>query len=277
MKGIIYKYTFPDGKVYIGQTRRHPEKRKREHLDKLAGPSNTRLWEALQKYGESKYEVIYEADCDSIDELVWVLNQAETHYIQLYRAFDPDYGYNVETSGHSHTNSKAIIQEKYNEMINEELPKRLQLYNSLVDKLERGKRLNDEEKYLAKEKYREINPFQGWIDAYNFEKPSSNDDEVYDSLLDDAIPFIGWKIQNEVEEEVSDYIYDNLERIISDERKKRAIVQIDKDGNIIKEYDSLNDICQAFNVPSPQNVINVLKGKQRTAYSYYWKYAKDIE
>ena len=25
MKGIIYKYTFPDGKVYIGQTR-NPEK-----------------------------------------------------------------------------------------------------------------------------------------------------------------------------------------------------------------------------------------------------------
>lgn len=32
MKGIIYKYTFPDGKVYIGQTR-NPEKRKREHAE----------------------------------------------------------------------------------------------------------------------------------------------------------------------------------------------------------------------------------------------------
>ena len=37
MKGIIYKYTFPDGKVYIGQTR-NPEKRKREHIDPKTGP-----------------------------------------------------------------------------------------------------------------------------------------------------------------------------------------------------------------------------------------------
>lgn len=40
MKGIIYKYTFPDGKVYIGQTR-NPEKRKREHVDPKIGPVNT--------------------------------------------------------------------------------------------------------------------------------------------------------------------------------------------------------------------------------------------
>ena len=45
MKGIIYKYTFPDGKVYIGQTRRHPEKRKREHLAKDVGPTNKGFWE----------------------------------------------------------------------------------------------------------------------------------------------------------------------------------------------------------------------------------------
>lgn len=277
MKGIIYKYTFPDGKVYIGQTRRHPEKRKWEHLDKNAGPLNSRFWEAVQKFGEPKYEVIFEIECDSIDELVWKLNDAETYFIHLHRACNPDYGYNVESRGHSFTDAREIIHNKYNELMEEKLPERLKLYKSLVGKLLKGKRLTEDELYLAKEKYRDINPHQGWIDEYNFDKPSANDDEVTDFLLDDAIPFIEWKITEDVREEVSNYIYDNLEKILYEERRKKAIVQLDKDGKVMREFFSLNEICQAFNVQSPQNVLNVLKGKQKTAYGFLWKYARDIE
>lgn len=277
MKGIVYKYTFPDGKVYIGQTRRHPEKRKREHLDKIAGPSNSRFWEAVQKFGEHKYEVIFEVECDSIDELVWKLNDAETFFIQVHRACNPDYGYNVEPRGHSFTDAREIIHNKYNELMEEKLPDRLKVYNSIMGKLLKGKRLTEDELFLAKEKYRDINPHQSWIDDYNFDKPSANDEEDTDFLLDDAIPFIKWKITGEVSEEVSNYIYDNLEKILHEERRKKAIVQLDKDGKIIREFFSLNEVCQAFNVTSPQNVLNVLKGKQKTAYGFYWKYAREVE
>ncbi len=277
MKGIVYKYTFADGKVYIGQTRRHPEKRKREHLDKIAVPLTSRFWEAVQKFGEPKYEVIYEVECDSIDELVWRLNDAETYFIQVHRACDPDYGYNVESRGHSFTDAREIIHNKYNELMEEKLPERLKVYNSLIGKLLKGKRLTEDELFLAKEQYRDINPHQSWIDEYNFDKPSANDDEVTDFLLDDAIPFIEWKITADVREEVSNYIYDNLEKILYEERRKKAIVQLDKGGKVMREFFSLNEICQAFNVQSPQNVLNVLKGKQKTAYGFLWKYARDIE
>ena len=95
--------------------------------------------------------------------------------------------------------------------------------------------------------------------------------------MDVAIPFVEWKIKDEVQEEVSNYIYDNLEKILYEERRKKAIVQLDKDGKIIREFFSLNEICQAYNVKSPQNVLNVLKGKQKTAYGFLWKYARDLE
>ncbi len=277
MKGIIYKYTFPDGKVYIGQTRRHPEKRKREHLDKIAGPSNTRFWEAVQKFGEPKYEVIYETECDSIDELVWKLNDAETYFIQLHRSCHPDYGYNVEPRGHSFTDAREIVHNKFSELMEEKLPERLKVYNGLISKLLNGKRLTEEELFLAKEKYRYTNPFQRLIDNYNFDKPSANDEEETELFLDDAIPFIEWKITDEVKEEISNYIYDNLEKILYEERRKKAIVQLDKDGKIMREFLSLNEICQTFNVQSAQNVINVLKGKQKTAYGFHWKYLRDFE
>ena len=48
MKGYIYKYTFPDGKVYIGQTRRPIELRHAEHLNPSTGPLNPGFWEAYQ-------------------------------------------------------------------------------------------------------------------------------------------------------------------------------------------------------------------------------------
>lgn len=41
MKGYIYKYTFSDNKVYIGQTRRNPEIRHKEHLSESVGPMNS--------------------------------------------------------------------------------------------------------------------------------------------------------------------------------------------------------------------------------------------
>ena len=94
MKGIIYKYTFPDGKVYIGQTRRHPEKRKREHVDAIVGPTNSGFWEAYKKFGEPQYEELYEVELDNVDELVYVLNVMETMFIQFYKADRPEFGYN---------------------------------------------------------------------------------------------------------------------------------------------------------------------------------------
>ena len=52
MKGFIYKYTFPDGKVYIGQTRRPLEVRHKEHLNPKIGRLNPKFWEAFKKFGE---------------------------------------------------------------------------------------------------------------------------------------------------------------------------------------------------------------------------------
>ena len=39
--GVIYLYTFPNGKVYVGQTRRDPKVRHREHLQGSRGRLRT--------------------------------------------------------------------------------------------------------------------------------------------------------------------------------------------------------------------------------------------
>ena len=110
MKGIIYKYTFPDGKVYIGQTR-NPEKRKRDHIDPKVGPVNTGFWEAYQRFGTYEYEVICEIESDNIDELVAKLNYYESGYIHQYHSNNPMFGYNRTSYGIVSTGSKKILEE----------------------------------------------------------------------------------------------------------------------------------------------------------------------
>lgn len=99
MKGVIYKYTFPNGKVYIGQTRRNPELRHREHLDPITGPCNSGFWREYQKFKDYKYEIIETVQETNEDVLVKKLNQLETYHILKCNSYDPLYGCNIKHKG----------------------------------------------------------------------------------------------------------------------------------------------------------------------------------
>ena len=66
--GIIYKVTFPNEKVYIGQTKKTLEQRKNQHFRYLnkKKPSNRNyvLYRAFEKYGfnNTKWEIIDNAE-----------------------------------------------------------------------------------------------------------------------------------------------------------------------------------------------------------------------
>ena len=279
MKGTIYKYTFPDGKVYIGQTRRHPEKRKREHFDENIGPTNSGFWAAYKSQGEPEYEEILEIERDDEDELVNELNDAESFFIQIYNADNPLYGYNKKSYGTARTRTNLILNEKYSEMFPIFLEKRLGTYFSAKYKiLDTKESLTDDELFLIKEKYRDKNLFQRGIDDYDLENLNNrrNYDENKEFFLEEGLEMIETIITMEVQEEVNKFIADNYIQILQEARDKNAIVQLDKEGNFIKEYYSFNEICQAFNVPRADNVMNVLRGKQKSAYGYLWKYKRDI-
>ena len=277
MKGIIYKYTFSDGKVYIGQTRRHPEKRRREHLNTIVGPSNSGFWDAYKKYGEPKYEELFEVELDDVDELVQILNVMETRFIQLFNADRPEFGYNKKSYGTVGTGTNAIIRKKFAELFKELSKQRLKVFNSAVEKIWHTKEpLTKEEKYLIKEKYRKENLHQDGIDSYDLDNLSSNFDEETEIKMELALDFVHIMINEEIENEASQIIGENYLQILETEKNNKTIVQMNKDGNVVREFYSFNEICQAFNVPRADNVINVLKGRQKSAYGFYWKYKTDL-
>ena len=276
MKGIIYKYTFPDGKVYIGQTR-NPEKRKREHIDPKTGPINTGFWEAYQRFGTYEYEVIREIESDNEDELIDLLNKWESGYIYQYSADNPKYGYNRTSYATVGTEGNKILRRVYNVIQNNYFNSEIEILDSASEKIWKTKRpLTEEELFLVTEKY----PDHIWFDNlkdFDFNNLRKNRiTEEREFYLDEHIGFIRNAIWECSQYIAARYVNENWKQIIEESRKARVIVQIDKEGKVIKEYSSVLDICQAFNIESGNNIRNVLKGKQITAYGFFWKYKKDI-
>jgi len=99
--GIIYKFTSPSGKSYIGQTKRDIEKRKREHF-KCPG-SCILLESAIKKYGDKmEFEILVEVNDQHLDKY-------ETQFINVYNTLEPN-GYNIRTGGSAALHSKESCE-----------------------------------------------------------------------------------------------------------------------------------------------------------------------
>ena len=68
----------------------------------------------------------------------------------------------------------------------------------------------------------------------------------------------------------------NLQWITSRDNVRKGrikpILQFDLNGNFIREWECARDVGRAAQI----NICNCLKGKQKTALGYIWKYKEDI-
>lgn len=126
MKGIIYKYTSPSGKSYIGQTVKE-NKRKAQHkrsaFNETDAAYDTPFHKAIRKYGwdSFKYEVLYTI-IDSNEELVREeLNKREVYYIGKYNTFEKGYNCNIGGSGNKPENPGSNKNRKLSKEHKEKL------------------------------------------------------------------------------------------------------------------------------------------------------------
>ena len=108
---IIYKYTSPSGKVYIGQTNQKIYKRSRGGAGYLHCKY---FYAAIKKYGWENFtrEILKEN---------LTLNEAnywEQYYIQFYHSNDRTKGYNITSGGNNHT-----LSEEGREKLSENMTK----------------------------------------------------------------------------------------------------------------------------------------------------------
>ena len=152
MKGYIYKYTFSDGKVYVGQTRRHISIRHREHISPSTGPLNPRFWQAYQELGQPQLEIVKEIEEDSNQKLIDALNRYETYYIRKWKSDDPESGYNVKSRGTTHCPDKVYLDDEFREIWTKIAQDGYPLFYSVYDKIANSchKDLTHDEKNFIK-------------------------------------------------------------------------------------------------------------------------------
>lgn len=275
MKGTVYKCTFPDNKVYIGKSVRFGQRLK-EHLDKTAGPANPGFYDACKRQGEPKVEILFQEDFTNILEREVTLCSIETYYIEFFQATDPRYGYNIVKSSPMSAGARKTIEGKIKELTQELENERLKDYNKIWKKLSnKDESLTPAELYFVKEKFREKNIWQNCIDRFDFNNYNNNSDDDWIFLVDDVLPMIKCIIETDTKEEVLHYVFDNADELFKNANDK-AILRISEYGDI-REYQSINDICEDMKLDRPDNIRNVLRGKQKKAYNYFWKYKKDFE
>ncbi len=147
--GYIYKITnIINNKIYIGLTRRNIKVRFNEHIKKAKLNYNTKLYNAINKYGENnfKIEVIEQIDNE-------LLSDREIFWIKYYNSVDNTIGYNSTLGGDGCNTLKYIDTDKYlerNKKISNALKGRKQdqlIIDKRVKKL-LGKKRTKEQKQL---------------------------------------------------------------------------------------------------------------------------------
>ena len=160
MRGVVYKYTSPSGKVYIGQTCRE-RKRRNEFLTHKTYTKGSFIEEARKKYGPEnfKYEVIFEVERETKEEVVKELDYWEEYYIKEYKSTDRRYGYNMMKG--STCNVGVVLSEESRKRLGEKSRARLMRHNPM-----KGKKFTPEQrarlKASIKPRYGKDNPNYGW-------------------------------------------------------------------------------------------------------------------
>tara|TARA_S200002703_G_scaffold138282_1_gene128429 strand:- start:1615 stop:2295 length:681 start_codon:yes stop_codon:yes gene_type:complete len=99
---VVYCFTFPNGKRYIGKTEKDFEVRMKSHRYGARHTKNY-LYNAVRKYGWEKISVDLLCECDTIQEL----NKKEKELISFYNTTDPNSGYNLREGGEGGAHSQA--------------------------------------------------------------------------------------------------------------------------------------------------------------------------
>ena len=118
MEGVIYRYTSPSGKYYIGQTIEE-ERRRKDFLGTKKIYSGPKINRAREKYGPEnfKYDVLVRLESDNSEELHSYLNILEIGFIKMYDSVNKGYnacdGGSKSVSGFHHSDE---TRKKMSEM-----------------------------------------------------------------------------------------------------------------------------------------------------------------
>ena len=274
----VYMLIFPDGKRYVGLTRQKPEKRWRCGQ----GYRNQALvYKAIQESGgweNVKHEIV--AENVSIE----VGKEKEKELINKYHTQNIEYGYNTKNGGQTFgEHSQDFLDALHKRMVGNTYcvgrkisEKHLQALiegNKKSNKPRNvGRKMTDEQKEVLSKK-----AFERWSDPERrkvYMQAAAKRD-----LSGANNPMYGKKQSEETRRKISEKA---TGRKLSEEVKERMrhrntkrVLQLDLDGNVIAEYESITFAAESIHKPNT-NIGFCCRNKNRTCGGYMWRYADDI-
>lgn len=285
---FIYKYTFPNGKVYIGQTYKGSGR-----YGKPMKYKNSMVGNAMSKYPDFEKEIIEYCSKEQVDEL-------ERFYIKKYNSANRLYGYNRDFGGNEHkqltddlkkdlsrihTNLQVTEIEQYSEQgeLIKEWTSIKEASNSLkIERTQLSKALHGHRKTAGGYIWKMKNTYSPYssrpISQYdlkgNFIRDWSSVKEAEESLnIQNILNSLNmrnkttggfqWKYKGS-SKEITEYKQNRV-------YKGRHVFQYDAEGNFIKEWDSYLQAAKALNIPH-QHIMRVLRGERRMTRGFVFKY-----
>lgn len=292
LTGIIYKYTSPIGKVYIGQTTE--ERRRRRTFMNINKPyGGDKIDRARAKYGPAKfiYEVLERLSFSDPSEARDKLDELEEFYIRYYDSYKK--GYNMTYGGFttrgfrfSDEQKAALSKQRTGRKLRPRSEEEKAYHSRIMQELWSSKEYRElRAKINASEEHKkkvseslsgENNGMYGKKHSLaSREKMSASRTGEkhcrFGQTLSDAYRD---KIRNSSLEYHHNHIVSDETRKKISERIKVKVRQISLDDTFIAEYDSPTLAGEMVGIDG-SCIVKCCKGKRKTAGGYKWEYSEE--
>ena len=283
---FIYKYTFPNGKVYIGQTYKGSN-RFGNHIEYHKQPVHF----AMLKYPDYKKEILEYCSIDEVDE-------REQFYIALYHSMEKPFGYNLTSGGNKNKQWAPEVRQRIIEKLknpSEETRRKMSARSAgsrnpmygIHRKLAENPHSKPISLYdLSGNKLREFDCIKRAVIELELPKYASSQivancrGKILSAhgfiwrYTEDKEPVLAYKRKTTKGFKHSDESKEKMRKSrlgkIGGPRAK-AVLQYDLDGNFIQEFISANNADVRLKL-SRGNVYSACIGKKKSVGGFMWRF-----
>jgi len=264
----IYKITSPSGRIYVGQSI-NIEQREKQYINNHT-KSQPKIHNSIKKYGWQNHlhEIIEEC-------LVDQLNERETYWKQYYLdksngdwsmvlfcdLYDLGGGYRSDITKSKMSQSHMGMLKPWVSDYRKGKKQTIQQIQSRTEKL--------------KNKYNPIYQYGmdgKFIQEWDNGKKASIELKLNNGYL--------WSIIDNWDKTLGGYRftrvkYESIPKITKWEGNKKPVIQLDLNGEYVKEWESAKDAAISLNIKI-QNITACCRDEKKTAYKFIWRYKKDF-
>lgn len=279
--GYIYKVTnIKNGKVYIGQTSRSIDVRWSEHVRYSSNPNidyASKLYYAIQKYGESAFNIEQIEECDNK-----LLDEREQYWIEVYHSCES--GYNISRGGQGvvRTDEKEINELWLQGLSVKEIANKLYISKQTVAKhlkhngvkvydiLSRGNKAAAKCKKVVRisENGKEVIVYNSFTEAAKKNNLTTGQISMVCSGDRQYAGGFRWKCFEEIDKQ------NDFKSSPSKYRHKKQVHQYTLDGKYICSFDSISQAARSFGTTSTRTISCACEKESRSGYGFRWSFEK---